>query len=52
MAFKAINNFIGLDSLVPTLLIFGAYLWIAELNILLPLVIQRATAIKKAISEI
>ena len=33
MAFKAINNFIGPDGLIPTLLVFGAYLYIVESNI-------------------
>ena len=32
MAFKAINDFVGLDSLIPTLLVFGAYLCIVESN--------------------
>ena len=32
IAFKAINNTIGLNGLVPTLLVFGVYLWIIELD--------------------
>ena len=32
MAFKAINNSIGPDSLIPTLLVFKAYLYIVESN--------------------
>ena len=32
MAFKVINDFIGPNSLIPTLLIFGAYLYIVESN--------------------
>ena len=39
MAFKAINNFIGPNSLIPTLLIFKAYLYIVESNIPNPTVI-------------
>ena len=39
MAFKAINNTAGLKSLVPILLIFGAYPWIVKLDTLSLLVI-------------
>jgi hypothetical protein len=39
MAFKAINNSIGLDGLIPTLLVFRAYPQIIESNIPLPTVI-------------
>jgi len=38
MAFKAINNSIGLNSLVPILLVFKAYPQMAELDAPLPLV--------------
>ncbi len=51
MAFKAINDIAGLEGLVPTLLVFRAYPQIVELDAPLPSVIQRATAIKKAIME-
>jgi hypothetical protein len=30
MAIKAINDTAGLDGIVPTLLVFGAYSWITE----------------------
>ena len=33
IAFKAINNFIGPNGLIPTLLVFGAYLYIVKSNI-------------------
>jgi hypothetical protein len=33
IAFKVINNSIGPDGLIPTLLVFGAYLYIIESNI-------------------
>ena len=33
MAFKVINDFIGPDSFIPTLLVFGAYLYIVESDI-------------------
>ena len=36
MAFKVINDSIGLDGLVPILLVFRAYLQMAELDALLP----------------
>ena len=52
MAFKAINNIISPEGLVPTLLVFGAYSWIVKLDAPLPLVIQWAAAIKKVIVEI
>ncbi len=39
MAFKVINDFIGPNSLTPTLLVFGAYLYIVESNIPNPTVI-------------
>ena len=32
MAFKVINNFIDLNSLIPTLLVFRAYLYIVKSN--------------------
>ena len=52
MAFKAINDLAKPNSLVPTLLVFGAYPRIIKLDMLSPTVAQRATAIKKAIAEI
>ena len=52
MAFKALNDTAGPDGLVPTLLVFGVYLWMAELDIPSPTVTQRANVVKKAIAEI
>jgi len=52
MAFKAINNSIGPNSLIPTLLVFRAYLRIVESNIPNPTVIKRVVALKKAIEEV
>jgi hypothetical protein len=52
MATKAINNTTRPNSLVPTLLIFRAYLQITEYNPPTPLILQRAKAIKKAITKI
>ena len=40
MAFKAINNSIGLNSLIPTLLVFKAYLYIVESNAPNPIVVK------------
>jgi hypothetical protein len=39
MAFKAINDSTGPDSLIPTLLVFGAYLYIMESDVPNPTVI-------------
>ena len=39
MAFKAINDFIGPDGLIFTLLVFGAYLYIVEFNTPNPIII-------------
>jgi hypothetical protein len=39
MAFKAINDSIGPNGLIPTLLVFRAYLYIAESDISNPIVI-------------
>ena len=52
MAFKAINNTAGPEGLVPTLLVFRAYPQMVKIDAPSPLVIQRATAIKKAMVEI
>ena len=40
MAFKAINNSIGLNSLIPTLLVFRTYPRIVKSNALNPIVIK------------
>ena len=52
MAFKAINDSVGPDGLIPTLLVFGAYLRIVESNAPNPTVMQWAVALKKAIEEV
>ena len=39
MAFKVINDFTGPNGLIPTLLVFKAYLYIVESNIPNPIVI-------------
>jgi len=52
MAFKAINNSAGPNSLIFTLLVFGAYLYIVESDAPNPTVIKQAVALKKAIEEV
>ena len=52
MAFKAINNSVGPNSLIPTLLVFGAYLCIVKSNIPNSIVIKWVAALKKAIKEV
>jgi hypothetical protein len=52
MAFKAINDTAGPDGLVPTLLAFGAYPRMTDLDAPSPTVTQRANAIKKAMAEV
>ena len=39
MAFKVINDFIGPNGLIPTLLVFKAYLYIVEFDVPNPIVI-------------
>lgn len=52
MAVKAINDTAGPNGLVPTLLVFGAYSKMNELNSLAPLITQKVNAIKKAIKKV
>ena len=52
MAVKAINDIVELNGLILTLLVFGIYLRITELNPSNPIIEQRATTIKRAIKEI
>ena len=52
MSFKAINNSVGPNGLVPTLLVFGAYPIMTELDALSLSITQHAMAMKKAIDEI
>jgi hypothetical protein len=52
MAFKAINDSAGPNSLIPTLLVFGAYPYIVKSNVPIPIVVKRAAALKKAIEEV
>jgi hypothetical protein len=52
MAFKAINDSTGPNSLIPTLLVFRAYLCIIKSDIFNSIVIKQAAALKKAIKEV
>ena len=52
MTFKAINDSVGLEGLVPTLLVYGVYPHMTANNPLSPSVSQQAIAIKKAIVQI
>jgi hypothetical protein len=52
MAFKAINDFTGPNSLILTLLVFKAYLYIVKSNAPNPMVIKQAAALKKTIKEV
>jgi len=52
MAIKAVNDLAGPDGIVLTLLIFGAYPRMTEMDPPSPLVIRRAKAIRNATKEI
>jgi hypothetical protein len=52
MAVKAVNDTAGPDGLIPTLLIYGAYLRISNLDPFAPFIINRAVIIRKAMAEI
>lgn len=49
---KAVNDTTGLKGLVPTLLVFKVYLQMYAMDLPLPRIIQRATAIDKAMNEV
>ena len=52
MAIKAINNTTSPNGLVPTLLVYRAYLKISNLDPAAPSITKQAAAIQKAITEI
>jgi hypothetical protein len=52
MAVKAINDSAGPDSIVPTLLVFGAYSRLTKIDPPSPLVTKRAEAIRAATKEV
>ncbi len=49
---KAVNNIAGPDGLVLTLLVFGADPCMYSMDPPVPTIIQRATAIEKAMDEV
>ena len=52
MAVKAINNTAGPNGLVPTLLVYRAYLRIGKLDPPTPSVTDRAAIVRKVIAKI
>jgi hypothetical protein len=52
MALKALNDSVGPDGLVPTLLVFGAYPRMSKYDAPSPSIAERAAAIKKAMTEV
>ena len=52
MAVKAVNNTTGLNRLVPTLLVYRAYLRISKLDPPTPSVMDRVAIIRKVMAEI
>ena len=52
MAVKSVNDTAGPDGLIPTLLVFGTYPRMTPLDPPAPSIIQRATAIQKAMKEV
>ena len=52
MAVKAVNNTASPNELVPTLLVYRAYLRISNLDTPTPSITERAAIIRKVIAEI
>jgi predicted component of viral defense system (DUF524 family) len=52
MTFKVINDSIELDELIFTLLVFGAYSRMIEMNVSSSTITQRAIAMRKAMKEV
>ena len=52
MAVKAVNNTTSPNGLVPTLLVYGAYLRISKLDPPAPSITDRAAIIQKVIAKI
>jgi hypothetical protein len=52
MAVKAVNDLAGPDEIVLTLLVFGLYLRITEIDALLLTIVKRAEAIRAATKEV
>ena len=52
MAVKTVNNLTGPNGIIPTLLVFGVYLWLTEMDPLSPSVTKRTEAIYIVIKEV
>ena len=52
MAVKAVNDTTGLDRLVPTLLVYRAYLRMSNLDPPAPSIMEQTAAIWKAMTKI
>jgi hypothetical protein len=52
IAIKTVNDLVGPDSIIPILLVFGAYPRITNNSLLLPTTIKRTKTIRKASNEI
>jgi hypothetical protein len=52
MAVKAVNNTASPNGLVPTLLVYGVYLRMSNLDPSTPSIMEWVTAIRKAMAEI
>jgi len=52
MAVKAVNNTASPNGLVPTLLVYRAYLRVSNLGPLTPSITEQAAIIRKAMAEI
>ena len=52
MAVKAVNDTAGLNRLVPTLLVYRAYLRMSNLDPPAPSIMKQAAVIQKAMAEI
>lgn len=52
MAFKALNDSVGPNDLVSTLLVFGAYPRITDMDASSPTITQRPVAMRKAMEEV
>jgi hypothetical protein len=52
MAVKAVNDLARPDRIVLTLLVFGLYLRITEIDLLSPIIVRRAKAIQAVTKEV
>ena len=52
MAIKAVNDIVGPNGIIPTLLVFSAYPRITKIALLSPSITIRAKAMRAAIREV